>query len=498
MAAVLDDLGDVQLVGEDADAVLVGGADETEETNRVFSYMNLARAFAELELGPSSLPLHKNRWWQTSAGRCSTPVASSRASSTRPTSRRPWSGSRAPSTSPPRSRLDADAEMTWMVGDDIEADVAGAQQHGLKTARPHGEVPPRRGRARHGAAGRDPLLDRGLSRLAGERVTRVGVDMIEIGRIREALERYTGFRDRCFTAAEQAYCDARKNPAQHYAARFAGKEAVGKALGLGVARLFAWRDIEIAGRPKPSVTLSGRVEQWAERVEAGPIDLSMSHSRELASAVCGSLTDVFEPFYTADEMRAAEEGHDVEELMRRAGAAVAEEVLRRFPDGLVVRRGLRRRCKRRRRSDRSRAPPRSRLGGARTRRGRRRDRRAVRHRLPAAAARRCRRADPGGECRRKLRRGGGHPVGRDARPARCRGRPSMPQSPSRSTGARWGSGWLREVQGRRGRRRGHRAGAPHERARAYCRRSSGWFRGEGQETRSTRLGSALVVVWSPG
>jgi len=117
-------------------------------------------------------------------------------------------------------------------------------------------------------------------------LTRVGVDMIEIGRIREALERYSGFRDRCFTAAEQAYCDARKNPAQHYAARFAGKEAVGKALGLGVARLFAWRDIEIAGRPKPSVKLSGRVERWAERVEAGPIDLSMSHSRELASAVC--------------------------------------------------------------------------------------------------------------------------------------------------------------------------------------------------------------------
>jgi holo-[acyl-carrier protein] synthase len=117
-------------------------------------------------------------------------------------------------------------------------------------------------------------------------VTRVGVDMIEIGRIRDALERYGGFRDRCFTEAEQAYCDARQNPAQHYAARFAGKEAVGKALGLGVARLFAWRDIEISGRPKPSVTLSGRVARWAERVDAGAIDLSMSHSRELASAVC--------------------------------------------------------------------------------------------------------------------------------------------------------------------------------------------------------------------
>jgi holo-[acyl-carrier protein] synthase len=117
-------------------------------------------------------------------------------------------------------------------------------------------------------------------------VTSVGIDMIEIQRIREALERYEGFRDRCFTAVEQAYCDKRPNPAQHYAARFAGKEAVGKALGFGVARLFAWQEIEIAGRPKPSVRLSGRIEAWSRRVEAGPIDLSMSHSRELASAVC--------------------------------------------------------------------------------------------------------------------------------------------------------------------------------------------------------------------
>ena len=110
--------------------------------------------------------------------------------------------------------------------------------------------------------------------------------MIEIGRIRDALDRYSGFKERCFTDAEQAYCDGRPNPAQHYAARFAGKEAVGKALGFGVARLFAWRDIEIAGRPKPTVRLSGRVEVWSRRVGAGSIDLSMSHSRDLASAVC--------------------------------------------------------------------------------------------------------------------------------------------------------------------------------------------------------------------
>jgi holo-[acyl-carrier protein] synthase len=114
----------------------------------------------------------------------------------------------------------------------------------------------------------------------------VGTDLIEIARVKRALERYPSFRERCFTEAERAYCDSRVNPPQHYAARFAGKEAVGKALGFGVARAFAWRDVEIAGRPKPGVRLSGRLEARAKRLGAGEIDLSMSHSRELATAVC--------------------------------------------------------------------------------------------------------------------------------------------------------------------------------------------------------------------
>jgi len=114
---------------------------------------------------------------------------------------------------------------------------------------------------------------------------KVGVDLIEIDRIRRALERYPGFKERCFTEAERAYCDSRKNPAQSYAGRFAGKEAVGKALGFGVARAFAWRDVEIIGRPKPGVQLHGRLAAWAERLGAGEIDVSMTHSRELASAV---------------------------------------------------------------------------------------------------------------------------------------------------------------------------------------------------------------------
>jgi holo-[acyl-carrier protein] synthase len=116
-------------------------------------------------------------------------------------------------------------------------------------------------------------------------VIRVGTDLIEIGRIRRSLDRYAGFRDRCFTPAEQAYCDARANPAESYAGRFAGKEAVGKALGFGVAGAFAWKEIEIVGRPKPSVRLSGRLAAVAARNGVRAIDLSMTHSRELAQAV---------------------------------------------------------------------------------------------------------------------------------------------------------------------------------------------------------------------
>ena len=96
---------------------------------------------------------------------------------------------------------------------------------------------------------------------------RIGVDLIEIERIRDALARYGDtFKHRCFTEAEREYCDSKPNPPQHYAGRFAAKEAVGKALGSGVY-------------------LEGRTAAWADKVGAGRIELSMTHSRELAAAV---------------------------------------------------------------------------------------------------------------------------------------------------------------------------------------------------------------------
>ncbi len=118
--------------------------------------------------------------------------------------------------------------------------------------------------------------------MAGDATLRVGHDLIEIARIRAALDR-PSFRRRCFTDAEQTYCDSRANPAESYAARFAGKEAVGKALGCGVR--FTWKEIEIVGRPRPGVALSGKTKEWAERMGAVEVDVSMTHTREMAAAV---------------------------------------------------------------------------------------------------------------------------------------------------------------------------------------------------------------------
>lgn len=118
--------------------------------------------------------------------------------------------------------------------------------------------------------------------MAGDGALRVGLDLIEIERIRRALKR-PRFRERCFTEAERRYCDSRPNPAQSYAARFAGKEAVGKALGCGTR--FTWTEIEIAGRPRPTVTLSGKTKSWAETMGVNQVDLSMTHSKGMAAAV---------------------------------------------------------------------------------------------------------------------------------------------------------------------------------------------------------------------
>src|SRR5438128_5357193 len=134
MAAIVEDLAGIELVGDDAEAVLLGGADETDETGRVFSYLNLARAFHELEAGAELYCLHRNRWWQTKNG----PLLDAGvfvagleyAADTEAT----VLGKPSPAYfGAALEALDAEPSLTWMVGDDIDGDILGGHNHGLRT-----------------------------------------------------------------------------------------------------------------------------------------------------------------------------------------------------------------------------------------------------------------------------------------------------------------------------------------------------------------------------
>ncbi len=116
----------------------------------------------------------------------------------------------------------------------------------------------------------------------------VGIDAIETERVKKLLEE-TGdrFSLRVFTPQEIAYCEARKNSAEHYAARFAAKEAFMKALGTGKQLGLSWKEIEVANDAlgKPEIRLSGRAKALAEERGITAIHLSLTHLKGLAIAV---------------------------------------------------------------------------------------------------------------------------------------------------------------------------------------------------------------------
>lgn len=116
----------------------------------------------------------------------------------------------------------------------------------------------------------------------------VGTDIVEIDRITALLDAGgSGFANRWFSAAEQAYCGARSRPAAHYAARFAAKEAVAKALRWRWTGPVPWREIEIvhdeAGAP--GVRLQGGLAALADAVGATRLEVSLAHGRDHATAV---------------------------------------------------------------------------------------------------------------------------------------------------------------------------------------------------------------------
>ena len=118
----------------------------------------------------------------------------------------------------------------------------------------------------------------------------IGVDLCEVERMRTALERTPTLRERVFTAQEQAYCDERRDPTERYAARFAAKEAVLKAMGLGIGAC-GWREIEVsrAESGAPSILLHGRARQLADERGIQAWRLTMSHTHRLAEAIAVAL-----------------------------------------------------------------------------------------------------------------------------------------------------------------------------------------------------------------
>jgi holo-[acyl-carrier protein] synthase len=106
----------------------------------------------------------------------------------------------------------------------------------------------------------------------------IGVDIIEIDRIREVIDRYgDSFLSRIFTETEIKYCRSKKISSQHFAARFAAKEAFSKALSTGWRGEFSWKDIEVSNNElgQPSITLYGKL---ADKIEKDRVLISLSHS----------------------------------------------------------------------------------------------------------------------------------------------------------------------------------------------------------------------------
>jgi holo-[acyl-carrier protein] synthase len=113
----------------------------------------------------------------------------------------------------------------------------------------------------------------------------LGNDIVEIKRVRGSIERHgLHFINRLFSQKEQDYCYRFQDPAPHFAGRFAGKEAIAKALGTGFGASLSWHDIEILNNElgKPVVHLSDTVRKNHNNIQ---ILLSISHSEDYATAV---------------------------------------------------------------------------------------------------------------------------------------------------------------------------------------------------------------------
>lgn len=115
----------------------------------------------------------------------------------------------------------------------------------------------------------------------------LGTDIVEIVRIGRIIERHGDhFLTRVFTDGEIRYCQQRKEYLQHYAGRWAAKEAVMKVLGTGFVRGIGWKDIEVTVHPsgQPQIVLHGGVRDFARELGIESVLVSISHCRSYATA----------------------------------------------------------------------------------------------------------------------------------------------------------------------------------------------------------------------
>jgi len=121
-----------------------------------------------------------------------------------------------------------------------------------------------------------------------ERIYGIGVDLVNTERIKDVLQRWgEKFLRRTFTLQEIAYCSNQAQPHRHYAARFAAKEAVFKALGTGWAQGVGWLDVEVCANPntgQPYIVLSGKALEILGDPSSWRVLISLSHDHEYAIA----------------------------------------------------------------------------------------------------------------------------------------------------------------------------------------------------------------------
>jgi holo-[acyl-carrier protein] synthase len=115
----------------------------------------------------------------------------------------------------------------------------------------------------------------------------VGIDMIEVSRVANKIGKESGFREMVFSEKEITYCEPKANKAEHYAARFAAKEAFLKAIGTGWKNGTAFNEIEVRhdDEGSPELHLLGETAKTLASIGINKIHLSLSHLKSIASAV---------------------------------------------------------------------------------------------------------------------------------------------------------------------------------------------------------------------